>query len=86
MPLRVFPGADIECTELLEGRLCNVQFLAGDAFRVFVVKVEDMAREQPEAAAAKPQAAEPAMAAAETVPAAEAESGRVISLDSFRKK
>jgi len=50
------------------------------------VKVEDMAREQPEAAAAKPQAAEPAMAAAETVPAAEAESGRVISLDSFRKK
>jgi len=49
------------------------------------VKVEDMVKE-PEAAAAKPQAAEPAMAAAETVPAGETESGRVISLDSFRKK
>jgi uncharacterized protein len=49
------------------------------------VKLEDMAKE-PEAAAAKPQAVEPAMATAETVAAADPESGRVISLDSFRKK
>lgn len=50
------------------------------------VKVEAPAKE-PEAAS-KPQGAEPALAAAEPAVAlsAEAEAGRVVSLDSFRKK
>lgn len=50
------------------------------------VKIEGQVKE-PEAAAAKPAATvEPAIAAAETAPAGEIDSGRVISLDSFRKK
>jgi hypothetical protein len=49
------------------------------------VKVEEAAK-APEAAPAKPALPEPALATVEAVPAGEADSGRVISLDSFRKK
>lgn len=48
------------------------------------VKVDGAVREAE--APAKPAVAELAAAAAETVPAGEPEAGRVVSLDSFRKK